>query len=85
MIGFTKLLCENTSSSCVKNFCEKLGKERARSLLKDKKIACIGPITAQQVIKEGLTADVVASDYTIEGLVKAIVEDTSPQEGDHRR
>jgi uroporphyrinogen III methyltransferase/synthase len=32
------------------------------------RIACIGPITAQTALELGLPADLVAEEYTIEGL-----------------
>lgn len=38
------------------------------------KIACIGPKTAETVIKAGLKPDVVAKEHTISGLVDAIEE-----------
>jgi uroporphyrinogen-III synthase len=40
-------------------------------------IACIGPITAQTAEDLGLKPDIVAGEYTIEGLVKALVADTA--------
>ena len=36
------------------------------------KIACIGPITAQAAIEAGLKVDILATEYTVEGLVKAL-------------
>jgi uroporphyrinogen-III synthase len=36
-------------------------------------IAAIGPITASAVRDEGLTPAIVATDYSIPGLVEAIV------------
>ena len=36
------------------------------------KIACIGPITAQTAREHHLKPDIVAEDYTIEGLVAAL-------------
>ena len=36
-------------------------------------VACIGPITAETAESLGLKPDVVAEEYTIEGLVKALV------------
>jgi uroporphyrinogen III methyltransferase/synthase len=38
------------------------------------KVACIGPITAKTVQELGLTVDVIASEYTIDGLVEALVD-----------
>jgi uroporphyrinogen III methyltransferase/synthase len=42
------------------------------SLLKQVKIVCIGPITAQTASELGLKVDAVADTYTIDGLVEAI-------------
>jgi uroporphyrinogen-III synthase len=35
-------------------------------------VACIGPITAATARELGLTVDVMAQEYTIEGLVEAL-------------
>lgn len=37
-------------------------------------IACIGPVTAAAAAESGLRVDVIAKKYTIDGLVKALVE-----------
>ena len=37
-------------------------------------VACIGPITAKTAEELGLRVDVVATEYTVEGLVRAIKE-----------
>ena len=42
-------------------------------LLEGMTIACIGPITADTATGLGLKVDVVAQDYTIDGLVQAIL------------
>lgn len=60
-----------TSSSTVENLL-KLIKEP--ELLKEAQLAAIGPITAETMQKNGLTADIVAAEYTIEGLVQSIKE-----------
>ena len=63
-----------TSSSTVRNLLAILGpdavalKGESRPL-----IACIGPITADTVRDNGLAVDVVASEYTVEGLVEALI------------
>jgi uroporphyrinogen III methyltransferase/synthase len=62
-----------TSSSTVKNFLIQLG-EKYQELLGEVKLACIGPITAQTAQDEGLEVDIIAEDYTIEGLLRAIIE-----------
>lgn len=58
-----------TSSSTVRNFVQLVGRE---SVSEGVMIACIGPITAQTAEDHGLKPDIVAEDYTIEGLVKAL-------------
>jgi uroporphyrinogen-III synthase len=37
------------------------------------KLACIGPITAQTARELALRVDIEADEFTIEGLVKALV------------
>lgn len=58
-----------TSSSTVKNFVQLVGRE---SVPEGVTIACIGPITAQMAEEHGLKPDIVAEEYTIEGLVRAL-------------
>lgn len=65
-----------TSSSTVSNFVEILGKGNL-NLLKEKTIACIGPVTKQTAIDAGINVDKMAKKYTIEGLVEAIWEGKS--------
>lgn len=60
-----------TSSSTVKNTIEMLG-DGAIESLSDLTIASIGPITTDTALKYGLRVDVTASEYTIDGLVKAL-------------
>ncbi len=57
-----------TSSSTVKNFVAALGTE----IFAQFKTAAIGPITAQTLKDFGVTADIVAEEFTIAGLVDAI-------------
>ena len=59
-----------TSSSTVSNLVELL--EGNTSALKDATIACIGPITAERAAELGLKVDIVASEYTIAGLIEAV-------------
>ena len=61
-----------TSSSTVQNFFALLG-GRASELLKGVVIACIGPITAETAQKLGLLVDIVPKDYTVDGLVEALL------------
>ena len=60
-----------TSSSTVTNFL-KIIKDTA--LLKHTRTACIGPVTAETCRKNGIEPDVVAEEYTIEGLTRAICQ-----------
>lgn len=60
-----------TSSSTVKNLLKLI---KDTELLKEVQLAAIGPITAETMQKNGLTADIVAAEYTIEGLVQSIKE-----------
>jgi len=59
-----------TSSSTVTNLLDALGNDA--QLLKNIKTAVIGPITAATCQKQGLTTDIVATDFTISGLINAI-------------
>ncbi|MEN6355707.1 MAG: uroporphyrinogen-III C-methyltransferase [Armatimonadota bacterium] len=59
-----------TSTSTVNSFIELAGNIE---LPKNITIACIGPITAQATRAHGLEPDIVAEDYTIEGLVQALL------------
>lgn len=67
-----------TSSSTVTNLLELLGPQGAE-LVGRAKVACIGPITAATCVEHGIKPDIIADEYTIRGLVKAISE--SIQEG----
>jgi uroporphyrinogen III methyltransferase / synthase len=60
-----------TSSSTVQRLLEGLG-EGGQALLRDVVVAAIGPITAGTAEELGLTAHVVASEYTAPGLVSAL-------------
>ena len=73
-----------TASSTVRNFVAQLGQGRAHSLASRAQVAAIGPITAGTARDLGLRVDVVASDYTINGLVTALV-DASGSDGEMRR
>jgi len=59
-----------TSSSTVKNFVSLIGDAK---LAESVTIACIGPVTAETATEHGLKPDVVADEYTIDGLVEAIL------------
>jgi len=60
-----------TSSSTVTNLLNLLGSTGAE-LLKNAKVACIGPITAATCLEHGIHPNVIAEEYTIKGMVEAI-------------
>lgn len=61
-----------TSSSTVRNFMALLPPAEAEELLAGVTIAAIGPITAETAAEMGLAVGVIAEDYTIDGLVRAV-------------
>lgn len=61
-----------TSSSTVRNFVELLG-DQAGERLQRAVVACIGPITAETARACGLKVDLVAVEYTVDGLVNALL------------
>ena len=72
-----------TSSSTVRNFVAMMrdgdgstvSGATLAEMLKEVTVACIGPITARTARELGIRVDVVAEEYTIEGLIRAIVGD----------
>lgn len=62
-----------TSSSTVKNFTA-LFPSGKPDLPENIVVACIGPVTAETARSAGLRVDVVAREYTIEGLIQALAE-----------
>jgi uroporphyrinogen III methyltransferase/synthase len=71
-----------TSSSTVTNFAALLGGLSLIDALARTAIACIGPITQKTVEELGGRADVVATDFTIPGLVRAIAKYFESKPGD---
>ncbi len=64
-----------TSSSTVRNFMEilkRMGPENPLELLRDIKIACIGPVTEQTAVEAGFAPGLLAGEATIEGLVQEL-------------
>jgi uroporphyrinogen III methyltransferase/synthase len=61
-----------TSSSTVNNFIKGLGGDY-QSLLAGVKLACIGPVTAGTVKEWGLPVAITAEEYTVAGLMEAII------------
>jgi len=70
-----------TSSSTVRNFVSLLGKHAWRgrspagapSVLERIRMASIGPVTSRTLLDFGLPVDIEAQEYTIPGLIRAIV------------
>ena len=63
-----------TASSTVENFVGAFGAERSARLLAGARMVCIGPITADTARGFGLRVDAEAREYTIPGLVEAVVD-----------
>lgn len=63
-----------TSSSTVTNFKTLLPEEQHQALMQGIQVACIGTITADTAAQLGFTVDLVAKEFTIEGLCDAIVQ-----------
>jgi len=64
-----------TSSSTVRNFVELAKGIDLADAMKDVLVASIGPITSDTARELGLTVGFEASEYTIPGLVQAIVNE----------
>lgn len=62
-----------TSPSTVENFLYLTGR-RGRELLTQALIACIGPTTAAAVNEAGFSVAILPEEYTVEGLVAAIIK-----------
>jgi uroporphyrinogen III methyltransferase/synthase len=60
-----------TSSSTVENLCSLLGPD-AKDLLARVVVSSIGPITSAALEARGIVPGVVASTYTVEGLLDAL-------------
>lgn len=71
-----------TSSSTVKNFVELLGPHR-KSALDGLQTASIGPITSATLRELGLRVDIAAREFTIPGLIAAIVDVITSHRTDH--
>jgi uroporphyrinogen III methyltransferase/synthase len=62
-----------TSSSTVKNFVRLFGNKKLAEITAGSAIACIGPITASTVEQAGARPEIVAAEFTINGLTRAII------------
>jgi uroporphyrinogen III methyltransferase/synthase len=69
-----------TSSSTVRNFVEGLGASDVASMLKHVTVACIGPVTADTARELGLEPTLVAEEFTVEGLVQALLQNAKHYE-----
>ena len=63
-----------TSSSTVRNFIEIVGEKNIPTFNGHVQFASIGPITTQTAEEMGLRVDIKAKEYTIPGLVNALLE-----------
>ncbi|NLB88937.1 MAG: uroporphyrinogen-III C-methyltransferase [Syntrophomonadaceae bacterium] len=73
-----------TSSSTVHNFINIVGLDNALRISKKTKLACIGPITANTAKEAGLSIDIVAKKYTIDGLITAIIDYLKFERGEEK-
>jgi len=64
-----------TSPSTVRNLAHLADQVGLGALLKDVKVACIGPVTAAEATAQGVHVNIVASNHTIDGLVERIVNE----------
>ncbi|MDP2601717.1 MAG: uroporphyrinogen-III synthase [Deltaproteobacteria bacterium] len=63
-----------TSSSTAANFVKLFGGEKLSDILRGTAIGCIGPLTEATVRELGGKADLVSAEFTIPGLVRAMVD-----------
>jgi uroporphyrinogen III methyltransferase/synthase len=68
-----------TSSSTVKNFKALLDDQEVSHLLARSRVACIGPVTAATAAGLGIPVDLVAEQYTIDGLLEMLRSDALVQ------
>lgn len=74
-----------TSSSTVSNFVKLIGRENVCLVNEKVKIACIGPITAETAIEHGFSIDILAENYTIDGLVEALLKFEEDLKGEENK
>jgi len=63
-----------TSPTALRRFAFLIGDEQAGDLLNTTVVATIGPVTAAAAVELGVSAPVVARQYTVQGLVELLVE-----------
>lgn len=64
-----------TSPSTLRAFVDMIGEEQAVDLLGATRVACIGPVTAEAAQAIGVHPSIVPKEFTIAGLVQAIVDE----------
>ncbi len=62
------------SPSAVRRFAAVIGVEQAADLLNTTIVAAIGPVTAAAAQELGIHTPIIASEYTVDGLTRALVE-----------
>lgn len=70
-----------TSSSTVRNFVKIVGKNNLSAFKENVQFASIGPITTKTAEEMDIKVSIKADEYTIPGLVKAIVEQNGAEGG----
>ena len=63
-----------TSSSTVRHFAALFSGENVAELLVSTAVGCIGPVTQKTAEELGIRVDLVAREYTVDGLTQAIVD-----------
>ena len=63
-----------TSASTVHNFARVVGEDQAADLLRQTVVACIGPVTAAAAQQLHIEPTVIAKDFSVAGLVDAVLE-----------
>lgn len=69
------------SSSSVRNFQQLFSESELAGILGRTRVACIGPVTAATATDSGIRVDLVAGEYTIDGLLEAIVAEAGDKGG----
>ncbi|HSQ41878.1 MAG TPA: uroporphyrinogen-III synthase, partial [Fibrobacteraceae bacterium] len=66
------------SSSTVESFIQVLGTRHP--IPASCRVACIGPVTAKTARQNGLTVHAEAKEFTLDGLIQALLDSNSSQE-----
>ena len=62
------------SATGVRRFVDLYGQEQSADLLNTTIVAAIGPVTAAAAAEFGIHTTIVPATYTVDGLLKAVVE-----------